>query len=61
MYKTIEIYIRATSKTDEKLNSILQAALFSDVSSTCLQNQLLSLVTYTQRVTAHICTSVTLM
>lgn len=61
MYKTIEIYIRATSKKDEKLNSILQTVLFSDVSSTCLQNQLLSLVTYTQLVNAHICKSVTLM
>lgn len=60
MYKTIEIYMRATSKTDEKLNSILQAVLFSAISSTRLQNQLLSLVTYMQRVYAHICTSVTL-
>lgn len=30
MYKTIEIYILVASKTDEKCNSILQAALFSD-------------------------------
>lgn len=61
MYKTIEIYMRATSKTDEKLNSILQAVLFLDISSVHRQNQLLSLVAYMQHVNAHICTSVTLM
>lgn len=60
MYKTIEIYMRAAARTDEKLKSILQAVLFADISSIRLQDQLLSLVTYMQRVYTRICTSITL-